>query len=216
MGNTSTLLQMYEAMLGALGPSNWWPADSPFEVVVGAVLTQNTNWGNVDKALNNLKEADCLSPQAMYELPPKELAEHIRPAGYYNVKANRLHNLLQFLKDEADFELDALKGYELYDIRSKVLSINGIGPETADAILLYALDYPTFVVDAYTLRMMNRHGLAYEDIDYHNLQALFMDALPEDVAMYKEYHALIVRTGKDWCKKKAGLCDTCPLIDFLD
>ncbi len=216
MGDGTTLLQMYEAMHDALGPSDWWPGDTPFEIAVGAVLTQNTNWKNVEKAIDNLKENDCLSPEAMYALPVTELAELIRPAGYYNVKAKRLRNFLEFLKDEANFNIESLEAQELYELRPKVLGINGIGPETADAILLYALNFPTFVVDAYTHRMMGRHGLVYEDIDYHGLQSLFMDALPEDVTLYNEYHALIVRVGKDWCKKKAGLCETCPLQPFLD
>ena len=216
MGNSTILYQMYDAMLDALGPSNWWPGDTPFEISVGAILVQNTNWNNVDKAINRLKEANCLSPEAIYELPAAELSELIRPAGYHNIKTNRLKNFITFLKDEAEFELEALKSQELYDLRPKILGVNGIGPETADCILLYALEKPTFVVDTYTLRMMGRHGLAYEGIDYHGLQALFMDALPEDVALYNEYHALIVRTGKDWCKKKAGMCDTCPLQVYLD
>ena len=206
---------MYKAMLEALGPSDWWPGDTPFEIAVGAVLTQNTNWKNVEKAITKLKQADSLTPQAMYALRPNELAELIRPAGYYNVKTTRLRHFLEFLRDEADWDMKNLKGGELYDMRPKILGINGIGPETADAILLYALEYPTFVVDAYTHRMLGRHGLTYEGTDYHELQSIFMDALPEDVALYNEYHALIVRVGKDWCKKKSGLCDTCPLRSFL-
>jgi len=216
MAQAQTIMAMYEAMSEALGPSHWWPGDSPFEIVVGAILTQNTNWKNVDKAIDNLRDADLLDPIRMHDLPIEELAELIRPAGFFKVKARRLKNFLEFLKDEVNFDLLSLKDYELYDARSKVLAVNGIGPETADAILLYALDQPTFVVDAYAHRMMGRHGIAYEGIDYHELQAIFMDALPEDVALYNEYHALIVRIGKDWCKKKAGLCDTCPLQQFLD
>lgn len=216
MAQAQTIMAMYEAMSEALGPSHWWPGDSPFEIVVGAILTQNTNWKNVDKAIDNLRDADLLDPIRMYDLPIEELAELIRPAGFFKVKARRLKNFLEFLKDEVNFDLLSLKDYELFDVREKVLAVNGIGPETADAILLYALDHPTFVVDAYAHRIMGRHGIAYEGIDYHELQAIFMDALPEDVALYNEYHALIVRIGKDWCKKKAGLCDTCPLQQFLD
>lgn len=216
MSDTRILMEIYETMSHTLGPSNWWPGDSPFEIAVGAVLTQNTNWGNVEKAIGNLEKAGCLSAKAMYDLQQKELAELIRPAGYYNVKAKRLRNLLQFLKDEAKFEIRRLASYELNDLRPMILDINGIGPETADAILLYALEMPTFVVDAYTHRMMNRHGLAWENMNYHELQALFMDALPEDVALYNEYHALIVRFGKEWCRKRAGLCDICPLQPLLE
>ena len=216
MRTADTLLSLYEAMLGALGPSDWWPGDSPFEIAVGAILTQNTNWTNVEKAVSNLKARGVLDAEAMYALPPAELAELIRPAGYYNIKTKRLRNFLGFLGSEADFEITALKDRALHNLRPQVLSISGIGPETADAILLYALEFPVFVVDAYTFRMLGRHGLADEDMDYHALQAVFMDALPEDVALYNEFHALIVRVGKDWCKKKAGLCASCPLGPFID
>lgn len=216
MKQADKLIGMHDTMLDALGPSHWWPGDTPFEIAIGAILTQNTNWKNVEKAITNLKNNGLLSAKAMYALDPNEIAELIRPAGYYNIKTKRIRNFLEFLKAEADFDLLQLKKQSLEDLRPKILRVNGIGPETADSILLYALDFPTFVVDAYTNRMMNRHGLAYEGIDYHELQALFMDALPEDVALYNEYHALIVRIGKDWCKKSKGLCETCPLQSYLD
>lgn len=216
MGTAAVIRSMYDTMLEALGPSHWWPGDSPFEIAVGAILTQNTNWKNVEQAITNLKDGGLLSPEAMHSLPSGELANLIRPAGYFNIKAKRLWNFLEFLRIEADFELESLKVRELHELRPRILEVNGIGPETADAILLYALGYPTFVVDAYTYRMMGRHGLVWESMDYHELQALFMDALPEDVALFNEYHSLIVRIGKDWCKKKAGLCETCPLKPYLD
>lgn len=216
MGTAAVIRSMYDTMLEALGPSHWWPGDSPFEIAVGAILTQNTNWKNVEQAITNLKDGGLLSPKAMHSLSSGELAQLIRPAGYFNIKAKRLLNFLEFLRVEADFELESLKAQELHELRPRILKVNGIGPETADAILLYALEYPTFVVDAYTYRMMGRHGLVWENMDYHELQALFMDALPEDVALYNEYHSLIVRIGKDWCKKKAGLCETCPLKPYLD
>ncbi len=216
MSQASLLIEMYDAMAASLGPSHWWPGDTPFEIAIGAILTQNTNWNNVEKAITHLKDADLLTPQAMYALPINQLSELIRPAGYHNIKARRIYNFLEFLKNEVEFDIESLKLHDLASLRSKVLSVNGIGPETADSILLYSLDFPTFVVDAYTHRLMSRHGLAYDGIDYYGLQELFMDALPEDVALYNEYHALIVRVGKDWCKKKAGLCSTCPLKSFLD
>ncbi|ADU62530.1 MAG: endonuclease III domain-containing protein [Pseudodesulfovibrio sp.] len=216
MSRAATITGMYHAMLATLGPSRWWPGDTPFEIAVGAILTQNTNWRNVEKAIANLKARDLLSARAMHALDTGELAELIRPAGYYNIKAARLRNFLNFLNDEAGFEIESLKTQGMDELRSKVLSINGVGPETADSILLYALEMPTFVVDAYTYRMMDRHGLAHEGIDYHGLRSIFMDALPEDVSLYNEFHALIVRVGKDWCRKKAGLCATCPLQPFLD
>ena len=215
MSNHSTLMGMYDAMLAKLGPSSWWPGDTPFEIAIGAILTQNTNWKNVEKALNNIKDAGLLDARSLHELPLPRLAELIRPAGYYNIKAKRIHNFLQFLKDEAEFELEALKDGDLADMRQRVLSINGVGPETADCILLYALDYPVFVVDTYTARILGRHGLAWEDIDYHGLQSIFMDALPDDVALFNEYHALLVRVGGNWCRKKEGLCAACPLKPFL-
>ncbi len=216
MGTYRVLMGMYQAMSNALGPSHWWPGETPFEISIGAILTQNTNWQNVEKAIDNLKKADVLSPQTMYSLPLSELAELIRPAGYYNIKAKRIHNFLEFLNNESEFDFSRLQRQERDELRPKVLHVNGIGPETADSILLYALGKPTFVVDTYTFRMMGRHGLTWEGMDYHELQALFMDALPEDVALYNEYHALIVRIGKDWCKKNKVLCDTCPLNSFLD
>lgn len=215
MKQSKQILGIYDVMRKSLGPSHWWPGDSPFEIAIGAILTQNTNWKNVEKALTNLKKNDLLFAETMYSLSPPDLAELIRPAGYYNIKTKRLRNFLVFLRDEADWNILNLKGQEMYDLRSKVLGVNGIGPETADSILLYALEYPTFVVDAYTARMMHRHGFTAEDIDYHELQALFMDVLPEDVALYNEYHALIVRVGKNWCKKKQGQCEQCPLKQFL-
>lgn len=207
---------MYDTMLEALGPSDWWPADSPFEVAVGAILTQNTNWQNVEKALENLKKADCLNAHRMLELSPEELAELIRPAGYFRIKTGRLRNMLAYLRDEADWEIEALAGRDMEQNREGFLSVKGIGPETADAIVLYALGQPTFVVDAYTHRMFHRHGLIAEDADYHSVQELFMDNLPSDAALFNEYHALIVRVGKEWCLKKQGLCETCPLGSFLE
>lgn len=215
MKTAATLNALYDAMLASLGPSHWWPGDTPFEVAVGAVLTQNTNWKNVEKAIANIKAADCLEPHKLYDLDVETLAELIRPAGYYNIKAKRLRNLLAFLEDEADLKMENLLSQSLQELRPKLIAVNGIGPETADSILLYALGYPTFVVDAYTFRIMQRHGLAWEGMDYHELQALFMDVLPPDVALYNEYHALIVRIGNSWCKKKAGLCESCPLQPLL-
>lgn len=216
MSRSDLLMDMYDAMLATLGPSEWWPGETPFEIAIGAILTQNTNWKNVEKALDNLKSAGVLEAEPLHALPVPKLSELIRPAGYYNVKARRIHNFLEFLKVEAEFDLLSLKDRNLAELRPKILGINGIGPETGDCILLYALDFPTFVVDAYTARIVGRHGLAWEDVDYHGLQAVFMDALPEDVALYNEYHALIVRVGANWCRKKAGLCESCPLQPFLE
>lgn len=209
------LLNMYEAMHAELGPSHWWPGETRFEVAMGAVLTQNTNWRNVTRALDNLKQAGLFSGEKLHALPENELAELIRPAGYFRLKATRLKNLLLFFKNECRFDLSRLQERDQDELREKLLGVKGVGPETADSILLYALEKPSFVVDAYTRRMVSRHGLLPEDVDYEELRAWFMDVLPEDIRLYNEYHALIVRTAKNWCKKKKPLCDTCPLQPFL-
>lgn len=201
------LRRYFETMLAALGPSGWWPADTPFEVAVGAILTQNTAWTNVERAITALKAAGVLAPAALAALPEEDLAELIRPAGYFRVKARRLRHFLAFLAEHGG-TMDALR--ELPDIRQRLLEVPGIGPETADSILLYALEVPRFVVDAYTRRIFHRHGLVPEDIGYHDLQALFEDALPPDVALYQEFHALIVRTAKEWCRPRPR-CAGCPL-----
>lgn len=209
------LLNLYHAMLATLGPSNWWPGDTPFEVAVGAILTQNTNWGNVEKAIANLKREAALEPRALYRLPQDRLEECLRPAGYFRLKSVRLRHFLEFLKQEAGLSMEALADRDHRDLRPKLLAVKGIGPETADSILLYALNAPTFVVDTYTHRIFSRHGLVPEECDYHELQALFMDVLPEDAALFNEYHALIVRTAKSWCAKKTPRCGGCPLQPFL-
>lgn len=216
MAVTRRLLEdMFAAMRGALGPSCWWPADSDFEVMVGAVLTQNTAWGNVEKAVTALREAGKLSPRAMHDLPESDLVELIRPAGFFRVKARRLRNLLAWLQGACDFDLAALRSRDLASLRAELLAVNGIGPETADCILCYALDLPSFVVDAYTRRIFVRHGLALENIGYAELRDLFMRALPPDTPVYNEYHALLVRVAKQWCRKGKTDCKTCPLGGFL-
>ena len=209
------LEDMFAAMRGALGPSCWWPADSDFEVMVGAVLTQNTAWSNVEKAITALREAGKLSPCAMHDLPEGDLAALIRPAGFFRVKARRLRNLLAWLQEACDFNLAVLRGRDLASLRAELLAVNGIGPETADCILCYALGLPSFVVDAYTRRIFARHGLALENIGYAELRDLFMRALPPDTAVYNEYHALLVRVAKKWCRKGKTDCKTCPLGGFL-
>ncbi len=151
-------MEVYERMLAAFGPQHWWPGDSPFEIMVGAVLVQNTAWRNVERAIDNLREAGVMEPHALYALPPTELAELIRPAGYFQVKARRLRNLLKFVVEEYDGSLEAMFSTNLASLREQLLAIHGIGPETADAILLYAGGLPTFVVDTYTHRVLARHG----------------------------------------------------------
>lgn len=215
--NRETLLNdMFSTMQHTLGDSNWWPAESPFEVMVGAVLTQNTNWKNVEKAIHNLKNAQVLTPEQMLSLPQDELATLIRPAGYFNVKAKRLHNLLRWFQNASAFSFSGLDTLSMEELRTELLSVNGIGQETADSILLYAFERPSFVVDTYTRRIFNRHSLVEEDIYYEDLRDFFMDVLPQDVALYNEYHASIVRVAKEWCLKKAPQCDSCPLKIFLE
>ena len=183
-------MEAYERMLAKFGPQHWWPGDSPFEIMVGAVLVQNTAWRNVEHAINNLREAGVMEPHALYQLPPAELAELIRPAGYYQVKTKRLRNLLRFLVDEYDGSLEAMFSTGLASLREQLLEINGIGPETADAILLYAGGLPTFVVDTYAHRILARHGWLDYDASYDDIKDYFESTLPHDVALYNEYHAL--------------------------
>ncbi len=216
MNRETLLLKYYETMRTTLGPSNWWPGETPFEVAVGAILTQNTNWHNAHKAILSLKSKDLLDPGKMLFLGEDELAQLIRPAGYFRIKARRLKNFLFFLNSECGLNMSTLKKTDTDQLRSALLSINGIGPETADSILLYALDKPSFVVDTYTRRILNRHSLVHEDIDYHELRDFFMSCLPEDILLFNEYHALLVRVGKKWCKKKAPACPGCPLNIYLE
>jgi endonuclease III related protein len=203
---------MYDAMFQHFGPQFWWPGETPFEIIVGAILTQNTNWKNVEKAILNLKQAKCLTPQKLHKLPFPKLVQLIRPAGYFNVKAKRLKHFMTFLFKEYGGDLHKMEREELSVLREKLLGVNGIGPETADSILLYAFHKPVFVIDAYTKRFMHRHGLIEADEDYHTVQKRFHDIIQADAKLYNEYHAMIVRLGKDYCKTKEQ-CQTCPLND---
>ncbi|MEK7881144.1 MAG: endonuclease III domain-containing protein, partial [Deltaproteobacteria bacterium] len=186
-----------------------------FEVIVGAILTQNTNWKNVEKAIKNLKARRLLNPQAMHNISVHELAKLIRPAGYFNIKAIRLKHFLNHLFDNYGGRLDGFFKRRTDVLREELLNINGIGPETADSILLYAATRPVFVVDAYTKRILLRHGMIKKDVDYHDMQRLFMEGLAHDSTMFNEYHALIVMTGKNFCKTTEPLCAKCPLGRFL-
>ena len=208
------LQEIYEILLGHFGPQDWWPGDSPFEIMVGAVLTQNTNWTNVSKAIDNLKQENLLSFEKLHELDVELLAEKIRPAGYFNLKAKRLKNLLDFIDEEYDGSLEEMFAEDLYSLREKILTVKGIGPETADSILLYAGHKPVFVVDAYTHRIFSRHSIIAEDEGYYEIQEYFSLSLPEDVKLFNEYHALIVRLGKEFCKKSKPLCSQCPLNEL--
>ena len=198
-----TLQSLYRRLFDHYGPQHWWPADSPFEVMVGAVLTQNTAWTNVERAIHSLRQADLLDPAAMAELAPVQLAELIRPSGYFNVKARRLHALCEWLLNEPDaYEM------ETESLRERLLAIHGIGPETADDILLYAYERPVFVIDAYTRRLFSRLALLDGDQSYEVLRAAFEQALPKQVALFNEYHALIDHHAKLVCRPKPR-CGEC-------
>ena len=210
--SVNELLAIYHTLLNFFGEQGWWPADTPFEVIVGAVLTQNTAWRNVERAIENLKEGGVLTPQGLREVEESGLAEFIRPAGYYNVKAKRLKSLIEFLDRGYGGDLKKMFAEPLSSLRQKLLAVKGIGPETADSILLYAGEKPIFVIDAYTRRILSRHGMITDGASYGDIQNLFMQSLPQDVALYKEYHALFVRLAKTFCKTKP-LCAGCPVED---
>jgi endonuclease-3 related protein len=204
------LNEIYQLLLNHFGPQNWWPGETQFEIITGAILTQNTNWANVQKAIANLKSAGCLSPEKLHNLKPPALAELIRPAGYFNIKAKRLKNFLSWLFENYAGRLENLEKLSTDRLRAELLSVNGIGPETADSILLYAFDREIFVVDAYTARIAARHGLIEPGADYEQLQYLFQSNLPPDARLFNEYHGLLVSLGKNFCKPKPN-CPACPL-----
>lgn len=205
------IISFYGKLYRHFGPQHWWPAKTHFEVMVGAILTQNTSWLNVEKAISNLKKQKLLEPHKLYKLPPRKLAMLLRPAGYYNVKAKRLRNFLKFLIENYKGSTRKMSLEDCGTLRQKLLSVNGIGPETADSILLYALDKPVFVIDAYTKRILSRHLLASRSLDYGQLQGLFMKHLPKKTRIFNEYHALLVRLGKEFCLKSKPKCQACPL-----
>ncbi len=205
---------MYALLLEHFGPQGWWPGETAIEIVVGAVLTQNTNWTNVTKAIANLERAGLLSYSSLLELSMEELASAVRPSGYYNIKSKRLKNLLLMIRDRYGGDLQRLLQDETQIARENLLSVRGIGPETADSILLYAGEHPVFVVDSYTHRVFSRHGLIAEEDDYQTIQEEFTRRLPVDAALYNEYHALLVMVGKNFCKKTKPLCGQCPLRGF--
>jgi endonuclease-3 related protein len=206
--------EIYKLLLKAYGPQNWWPAESSLEVMVGAVLTQNTNWQGVEKAIANLKKNGILALDKLHHRSREELAEFIKPAGYFNLKARRLKNLIGMVVEVFGGDLAAMGQTETAQLRQELLLVNGVGPETADSILLYAFHRPIFVVDTYTYRVTSRHGLIEEEINYQALQDLFMEHVPLDVNMFNEYHALLVKVGKLHCKRKAR-CEGCPLESLL-
>jgi endonuclease III related protein len=211
------LLRAHGQALGHFGPLGWWPGRTAFEIAVGAILTQNTAWTNVEKAIAALRRERLLSPGALAALTDSEIATRIRPSGYYNQKARTVRAFLDWLAARPGRGVRAGLRGPLDAVRASLLAVRGIGPETADSILLYAADRPTFVVDAYTRRIFSRHGLVPESIGYASLKAWFEAALPADAALFNELHAQIVNVGKDHCGKRRARCDGCPFraLPFL-
>jgi len=206
-----SLLIIYDLLYAKFGPRHWWPGDTNLEIILGAILTQNTAWANVEKAIKNIKRAKVLSVSRLSGISEKNLARLIKPSGYYNIKANRIKNFLRFLNARYGGSIDKMFKSRLYKLREELLAVKGIGRETADSILLYAGNKPVFVVDSYTKRVFSRHGLINEDADYEEAQSLFMDNLEKDKGLFNEFHALIVELGKSVCKSKKPLCGMCPI-----
>jgi endonuclease-3 related protein len=211
MHTSEQLQDIFHRLQNSFGPQHWWPGDSPFEIMVGAILTQNTNWRNVEKAIANLKQAGLLSLSALSAVSVEDLSEYIRPAGYYNIKAGRLRNFLTMIAEQWDGDLEFFLDQPVNILREQLLSVKGIGPETADSMILYAAEKPIFVVDAYTHRILCRHEVISEEYGYFEIQELFMDNLAEDTRLFNEYHALLVKVGKHFCKKSKPKCAQCPL-----
>lgn len=207
------LLEIYKRLLDTFGQQGWWPAESDFEMCVGAILTQSTAWVNVEKAIANMKREGALDPTVIERTPEEELSEIIRPSGYFNAKARKLKEFCRYLNHYHGGSLVSLFHVKLPELREELLSIWGIGPETADSMILYGARQPVFVVDSYTRRICARLGLTPPQAGYSQLQRFFMDRLPPDVPLYQEYHALIVALGKDICRPTPA-CSRCPLDDL--
>jgi len=214
MQKRDILLKIYKSLYDFFGPLNWWPGDTPFEIMVGAILTQNTSWSNVETAINNLKKENLLEPRKLYRINQAELAQLIKPSGYYNIKAQRLKNFINLFVNEFEGSAEKMFSDDNKELRKKLLNINGIGPETADSILLYAGKKPFFVVDAYTKRIFFRHKLISRDSTYYQIQEFFNQNLDQDVKLFNEFHAQIVMLGKTICTSKNPDCAKCP-IAFL-
>lgn len=208
------LMNIYRKLYKAYGPRDWWPAETSFEVMVGAILTQNTSWRNVEKAIQKLKGKGVLNPEGIHDLKKSQLASLIKSSGYYRIKTDRVKAFVNFLFEEFDGDLKRMGRERLGELREKLLGVKGIGPETADSILLYGLKKSIFVVDAYTKRILSRHKMILENTAYEEVQKLFMEHLPLDEKLFNEYHALLVHLGKTVCKK-IPRCDICPLRDKI-
>jgi endonuclease III related protein len=209
------LRRYYRRLLNAYGPQDWWPAESRFEVIIGAILTQNTAWKNVERAIVNLKREDLASPEALRHVSVRRLAAVIRPSGYFNIKADRLKSFVRFLMDQYGGDLNRMFEEPTDVLRRRLLEVKGIGPETADSILLYAGGHPVFVIDAYTRRVLSRHRLVSPRTTYDGLQGFMMSHLYPDGKVFNEYHALLVKVGKEHCRSIPS-CSDCPLGVFLN
>ncbi|HEV2387705.1 MAG TPA: hypothetical protein VGS20_10680 [Candidatus Acidoferrales bacterium] len=205
----------YDALDERLGPQHWWPARTRFEVIVGAILTQSTAWSNVEQAIRALARERLLEPRALGRVPLRRLERLVRPSGYYRQKARKLKAFASFLDREFGGSLGRMVRTPTAALREKLLAVHGIGPETADSILLYAGGHPVFVVDAYARRILARHGLADARAGYEEIQKLFERNLPRRAPLFNQYHALLVETGKRWCRRSEPLCGECPLGRFL-
>lgn len=208
------LRRLYDGLHRSFGRQYWWPAKTKFEVIVGAILTQNTAWSNVEKAIANLSREKLLTPASLKAIKKRKLARLIRPSGYYNIKADRLKNCVNFIFKNYGGSLKNMFSKNIRSLRRELLGVNGLGKETVDSILLYAGEKPIFVVDAYTRRILSRHKLIAADTDYDAIQRLFMDNLPPDTELFGEYHALLVKLAKDICRTKPR-CSLCPVKKIL-
>ena len=211
MTRSERIKNFYRDLFGRYGPQGWWPGNSVLECVLGAILTQNTSWNNVEKAIDNLKRDNLISIESLNMITTDELAQLIRSSGYYNQKAVKIKTFIRFVIQEFSGSLEKMFAEPSSELRKKLLGIKGIGPETADSIMLYAGGIPVFVVDTYTYRILSRHGLVHENTSYEEIQELFTDSLEKDSETFNEYHALLVKLGKEHCKKNSPVCKGCPI-----
>lgn len=206
--------KIYKTLYRFFGPQHWWPGDTPFEVMLGAILTQNTNWQNVKRAIANIKRANLLAPKKLLK-NRRRIPELIKPSGFYKLKSKRLIKFLEMYVKHYNGDVKNFKGKKTKEIREELLAIPGIGYETADSILLYALNQPVFVVDAYTRRIFTRHNVFDNNPGYDEIRLLFENNLPRDTKLFNEYHALLVKLGKEYCKKNEPKCNICPVRDIF-
>lgn len=211
MNTSDRIKSIYKLLYKKYGPQGWWPGDSQLECILGAILTQNTSWSNVEKAIGNLKSLDLISIENLTLLTTDELAQLIRSSGYFNQKAIKIKNFITFVSENYQGNLEKMFEDETTELRNKLLQIKGIGPETADCIILYGGNKPIFVIDTYTYRILSRHGLVPEQTSYDEMQEIVMDSLTQDTQIFNEYHALLVKLGKEHCKKNNQICAGCPL-----